>query len=87
MAHTSSYPFFDVSYNPWEPELLVTSNQNVGVSLMGTIHVLRKHLGGALYVEMDFMRTFQASTKCNNVNSVWSYVYQLLVDCTVAAYE
>ena len=30
-------------------------------------------------VKMDFTQTFQASTKCNDVNSVWSHLYQVLV--------
>ena len=36
-------------------------------------------VGGALCVEMDLTRTFQASTKCNNRNSVWNHPYQVLV--------
>ena len=34
---------------------------------------------GALCVQMDFMRTFEANTKCNNINYVWSHFYQILV--------
>ena len=37
------------------------------------------HTAHSLCVEMDFTRTFQASTKCNNKNSVWSHLYQILV--------
>ena len=35
--------------------------------------------GGALCVQMDFMRTFEANTKCNNNKYVWSHFYQILV--------
>ena len=35
--------------------------------------------GGALCVQMDFTRTFDANTKCNNINYVWSHFYQILV--------
>ena len=35
--------------------------------------------GGALCVQMDFMRTFEANTKCNSNKYVWSYFYQILV--------
>ena len=34
---------------------------------------------GALCVRMDFMQTFQTTTKCNNINHVWSYFYKSLV--------
>ena len=34
---------------------------------------------GALCVQMDFTRTFEANTKCNNINYVWSHFYQILV--------
>ena len=30
-------------------------------------------------VQMDFTRTFQANTKCNNINHVWSHFYKILV--------
>ena len=33
----------------------------------------------ALCVQMDFMRTFEANTKCNNIKYVWSHFYQILV--------
>ena len=32
-----------------------------------------------LCVQMDFTRTFEANTKCNNINYVWSHFYQILV--------
>ena len=35
--------------------------------------------GGALCVQMDFTRTFEANTKCNNKNHVWSHFYNILV--------
>ena len=35
--------------------------------------------GGALCVQMDFTRTFEANTKCNSIKYVWSHFYQLLV--------
>ena len=35
--------------------------------------------GGALCVQMDFTRTFEANTKCNNMKYVWSHFYQILV--------
>ena len=35
--------------------------------------------GGALCVQKDFTRTFEANTKCNNINYVWSHFYQILV--------
>ena len=34
---------------------------------------------GALCVQMDFMRTFEANTKCNNNKYVWGHFYQILV--------
>ena len=33
----------------------------------------------ALCVQMDFTRTFEANTKCNNIKYVWSHFYQILV--------
>ena len=33
----------------------------------------------ALCVQMDFTRTFEANTKCNNNKYVWSQFYQILV--------
>ena len=30
-------------------------------------------------VFLDFMRTFQTTTKCNNINHVWSHFYKILV--------
>ena len=33
--------------------------------------------GGALCVQMDFTRTFEANTKCNNMKYVWSHFYQI----------
>ena len=33
----------------------------------------------ALCVQMDFTRTFQTNTKCNNINHVWSHFYKVLV--------
>ena len=33
----------------------------------------------ALCDQMDFTRTFEANTKCNNINYVWSHFYQILV--------
>ena len=35
--------------------------------------------GGALCVQMDFTRTFEANAKCNNINHVWSHFYKFLV--------
>ena len=35
--------------------------------------------GGALCFQLDFTRTFEANTKCNNINYVWSHFYQILV--------
>ena len=35
--------------------------------------------GPALCVQMDFTRTFDANTKCNNISYVWSHFYQILV--------
>ena len=35
--------------------------------------------GGALCVQMDFTLKFEANTKCNNINYVWSHFYQILV--------
>ena len=35
--------------------------------------------GGALCVQMDFTRTFQANAKCNNINHAWSLLYKILV--------
>ena len=32
-----------------------------------------------LSVQMDFMWTFEANTKCNNINYVWSHCYEILV--------
>ena len=32
-----------------------------------------------LCVQMDFMRTFQTNSKCNNINHVWSHFYKILV--------
>ena len=32
-----------------------------------------------LSVQMDFMWTFEANTKCNNINHVWSQCYKFLV--------
>ena len=32
-----------------------------------------------LCVQMDFTRTFQTNTKCNNINHVWSHFYKILV--------
>ena len=37
------------------------------------------HAPRALCVQMDFTRTFDANTKCNNINYVWSHFYQILV--------
>ena len=34
---------------------------------------------GGLCVQMDFTRTFQTTTKCNNINHVWSHFYKSLV--------
>ena len=34
---------------------------------------------GALCVQMDFMRTFQTNTKCNNINHVCSHFYNIFV--------
>ena len=34
---------------------------------------------GALCIQMDFTRTFEANTKCNNMKYVWSHFYQILV--------
>ena len=34
---------------------------------------------GALCVQMNFTRTFEANTKCNNNKYVWSQFYQILV--------
>ena len=50
----------------------------------GTILTLHKHIFGLyasppLCVQMDFTRTFEATTKCNNINYAWSHFYQLLV--------
>ena len=47
-------------------------------AILGNIHVLRKRVLGIfdpppsppLCVQMDFMRTFEANTKCNNINYV-----------------
>ena len=38
-------------------------------------------IGGrmALCVQIDFTRTFEANTKCNNKNHVWSHYYKFLV--------
>ena len=35
--------------------------------------------GGALCVQMSFTRTFEANSKCNNINYVLSHFYQILV--------
>ena len=35
--------------------------------------------GGALCVQMDFTRTFEANAKCNNINHVLSHFYKFLV--------
>ena len=32
-----------------------------------------------LCVQMDFTRTFETTTRCNNINNVWSHFYQILV--------
>ena len=32
-----------------------------------------------LCVQMNFTRTFQTTTKCNNINHVWSQFYKILV--------
>ena len=34
---------------------------------------------GTLCVQMDFMRTFKTTTKCNTINHVWSHFYKILV--------
>ena len=34
--------------------------------------------GGALCVQVDFTRTFQTNTKCNNISHVWSHFYNIL---------
>ena len=34
---------------------------------------------GALCVQIYFTRTFQTTTKCDNINHVWSHFYKLLV--------
>ena len=34
---------------------------------------------GALCVQMDFTWTFETTTKCNNINHVWSHFYNILV--------
>ena len=34
---------------------------------------------GAPCVQMDFMRTFETTTKCNNINHVWNHFYKILV--------
>ena len=44
-------------------------------SIKISVVVVGGFFGGGLCVEMDFTRIFQASTKCNNINSVWSYFY------------
>ena len=36
----------------------------------------------ALCVQMDVMWTFETTTKCNNLNYVWSHFYQILVVLT-----
>ena len=50
------------------------------VYTLGTIHILCKHLiagrgrgGEALCVQMDFTRTFETTTKCNNINHFGSF--------------
>ena len=35
--------------------------------------------GRALCVQMDFTRTFQTTTMCNNINHVWRHFYKILV--------
>ena len=40
---------------------------------------IRQTGGGALCVQIDFTQTFEANTKCNNINYVWSHFYQILV--------
>ena len=35
MLHGSGFAFHDVSFNPVDPRLVVTANQNEGVSLLG----------------------------------------------------
>ena len=37
------------------------------------------HTTRALCVQMDFTRTFETTTKCNNINHVWSHFYKILV--------
>ena len=36
-------------------------------------------LGVVLCVQIDFTRTFEGNTKCNNINHVWSHFYKILV--------
>ena len=37
MLHGSGFAFHDVSFNPVDPRLVVTANQNEGVSLLGMV--------------------------------------------------
>ena len=49
---------------------------------------IHKLLPPALCVQMDFTQTFQTTTKCNNINHVWSHFYKILVVLsTIDAYE
>ena len=49
----------------------------VGLKCLCKIHLNTQW--GALCVQMDFTRTFQTTTKCNNMNHVWSHFYKILV--------
>ena len=51
-------------------------------SKLGNLIIYRKgwqNLLPPLCVQMDFMWTFEANAKCNNINYVWSHFYKILV--------
>ena len=50
-------------------------SENGHFCLLSVLKISLLRGGGALCVETEFKRTFQASTKCNNINSVWCYFY------------
>ena len=60
----------------------VSRKSTLGDVTKGRYHVKCSQLstrGGALCVQMEFTRTFEANTKCNNMKYVWSHFYQILV--------
>ena len=57
------------------------SERFIAPVLVGPLTFQSRAVGtwGALCVQMDFTRTFEANTKCNSIKYVWSHFYQLLV--------